>query len=455
MFYVVKTKYVCGIDLHSKILSACVMDMAGRIVKRKVLDCQPQQVLDFLAPWGRDITIGVESTYNWYWLVDTLNRYQIPNCLGHALYIKRKMSLKHKADSVDAKGLADLLRTNQFPVAYSYPPEMRAVRDLLRRRHFFVRRRAGTFTHFQITLHQEGCIETIGKKLQYKNSREPLPLLAQSSDVRKILQTDLDFISSLDGIILDLEKVIVKKAKCHNRRHYDILQTIPGCGFATGLTILYETHTIHRFTTPQRYSSYCRVVRAENESAGKNLGGTSNDKIGNAYLKWAYSEVGMSMVKNCPEVYDWFHKQAEIHGKAKAYARLRHKIAVTVYTMLKHNNVFDLQRFLGADKNQAENHAQKGTETSGQPSEPDSQNENPPGLLKTSKKTGKRAKMEKKTIPGRHSLRTTGKGKVLTKKQNPFAADWNRPGHKKLRSTEGTSKLRSGHPGRQLARGMS
>jgi hypothetical protein len=111
MFYVVKTKYVCGIDLHSKILSACVMDMAGRIVKKKVLDCQPQQVLDFLAPWGQDITIGVESTYNWYWLVDTLNQYKIPNCLGHALYIKRKMSLKHKADSVDAKGLADLLRT--------------------------------------------------------------------------------------------------------------------------------------------------------------------------------------------------------------------------------------------------------------------------------------------------------------------------------------------------------
>jgi len=129
------------------------MDLEGKIHRKGTVPCELPRLMELLGPYAGDVTVGVESTYNWYWLIDALHRVEVPYVLGHALYMSRKMSGKHKSDGVDAQGIADLLRTNQFPLAYSYPPEMRGVRDLLRRRHTFVRRRAGTLTHFQCSLH--------------------------------------------------------------------------------------------------------------------------------------------------------------------------------------------------------------------------------------------------------------------------------------------------------------
>jgi transposase len=305
-----------------------------------------EEILRVLKPYRDEVTVGVESTYNWYWLLDGLKAAGIACWLGHALYMKRKMSGKHKNDHVDARGIADLLRTGQFPLAYAYPAEMRATRDLLRRRHFFVRRRAGTLTHFQNSLHQDGCIEPLQNKLQYKSTRDGLIKLGSSEDVRRILSVDMDYIKSLDVLIDQLDKSILEKARQHNPTHLAALQTIPGCGKGTALTILYEMHTIERFRTPQRFCSYARVVRADNESAGKNLGGTSNDKIGNAYLKWAFAEIGMAMIRCCTPVRLWCESQARAHGKPQAHARLRHKIALAVYYMLKHGKTFDLKRFV-------------------------------------------------------------------------------------------------------------
>lgn len=155
---------------------------------------------------------------------------------------------------------------------------MRAVRDLLRRRIFFARKRAATFTHFQNTLHQQGYIEAMRNKLQYKSTRNTLLQKTDNEDVQKILEADLEYIAALDKLIDRLEKDIIKKAFQHNRKHFEALQTIPGCGDITALTVLYETHTIERFSSVQKYSSYARVIKAQNSSAGKNLGSTKNDK---------------------------------------------------------------------------------------------------------------------------------------------------------------------------------
>lgn len=347
MLHRVSTKYVCGVDLHAKTLTGVVMDLGGKVERRATIPCEVPKVLELLAPYGRDVTVGVESTYNWYWFIDALGRAEIPCVLGHALYMSRKMSGKHKSDGVDAQAIADLLRTNQFPLAYSYPSEMRGVRDLLRRRHTFVRRRAGALTHFQCSLHQEGCIEPLRNKLQYKSTRDSLVELAGSADTRKMLQSDLEYIKGLDVLIDDLEKTVLQRALRHNPTHLRALQTIPGCGEITALTILYEMHRIERFRTPQQFCSYCRVIRADNSSAGKDYGGSSNDKIGNADLKWAFSEIGVAMLRVCSPVAYWHQKQAQEHGKTGAHARLRHKLALAVYSMLRHDKVFDLEKFVG------------------------------------------------------------------------------------------------------------
>jgi hypothetical protein len=243
--------------------------------------------------------------------------------------------------------------------------------------------------------------------------------------MKQIITSDLDYIDSLDTIITDLEKRIVQRARYHNRKHFDLLHTIVGCGDISALTILYETHTIERFASPQRYSSYSRVISSDNESSGKYLGHSSSDKIGNPYLKWAFSEIAVHMLRGSTLIKEWHTKEAAKYGAGGAKARLRHKIAVAVYHMLKRNEPFDEYKFLNITKDRNENPAHNWMETSGKKSKPTLLIGNHSGL--SSKKTGKqkvkkplkRSKAVKvhehkkqSKQSGRSSLRTTGKVKT-------------------------------------------
>jgi transposase len=413
MFIDVTTKYVCGIDLHARTMSLCIMDKNGKILLRKSIPCDIHILLDCLKPFRQNITVGVESTFNWYWLIDGLRASKIPCHLGHALYIKQMSGKKHKNDPVDARSIADIMRTNRFPPAYAYPVEMRSTRDLLRRRHFFVRRRAGTYTHLQNTLNQQGNMKSFRADVHRKSDRRTLVDLTSDPGVQKILSCDLDYIESLDSIIDDLEILITGKACHHNRKHFKLLQTIPGCGAITALTILYETHTIERFASAQCYSSYARVVRADNESGGSSFGRSSNDKIGNPYLKWSLSEIGARMVNQSVPIRQWYDNQVTQHGTGGAMARLRHKIAIAIYYMMKHNVVFDEYKFLGIQKDRPLNPATNRKETPGQPSEPSALIGKRAGLFLRLMRTKTIVRGTRK-LPGRLSPRLTGKRKVRT-----------------------------------------
>jgi hypothetical protein len=259
-------------------------------------------------------------------------------------------------------------------------------------------------------------MKTYKADVHRKCDRRTLVSIPKQEDIRSILASDFDYIDSLDIIIDRLEKSITKSTHRYNRKHFKLLQTIPGAGPITALTILYETHTIDRFETAQRYSSYARVVGADNESGGSSYGHTSRDKIGNPYLKWALSEIGIRMVNQSSLIGEWYVKQVKEHGKGGSQARLRHKIALAVFYMLKYDTGFDEHKFLGIYKSRTVISAHNGTEKSGQNSNPSLTTEKPSGSLKVNN----RKKNAKKniTVPGRVSLRITGKRKVLTKSKS-------------------------------------
>jgi transposase len=411
----VKTRYVCGIDLHAQTMAICIMDKNGKIMVKKSIKCTIGLLLEQLKPFIRSIAVGVESTYNWYWILDGLKKYKVPCFLGHALYIKYRCGNKHKNDPVDARGIADLLRTNRFPLAYDYPEEMRETRDLLRRRHFFVQKRAGTYTHLQNTLNSHGFMQSFTKDVRRKGDRRTLENLPRLHDTKMNISCDFDYIDSLDTIIRKLEYAVIDSANYHNRKHYKLLTTMPGAGKTTSLTILYETHAVERFKSAQCYSSYCRVVRADNESGGTSYGHTTNDKIGNPYLKWAFSEIGVKMVSQSKLIGEWFDNQVAHHGKGGAMARLRHKIALAVYYMLKYEIVFDEYKFLGIERSRVVTPARNGTESSGRKNKPSFATGNRPAPFKKEKPGRKPSAVKKNKVPGRITLRTTGRHKILTK----------------------------------------
>jgi transposase len=251
---------------------------------------------------------------------------------------------KAKNDKIDAQKIAVLLRGGMLPQAYVYPAEMRATRDLLRRRLHLTRKRAELLAHIQNTNSQYNLPE-IGKKIVYKANRGGVAERFPDPAVQKSVAVDLALLDFYDQLLRDVALTSVQTAQQHDAQTLYRLQSVPGIGKILSLVLLYEIHEITRFPRVQDFVSYCRLVKCAKESAGKR-DGTSGTKIGNAYLKWAFAEAAVLFLRNHPAGQKYLARLEKKHGKGKALTVLAHKLARAVYDMLKRDTVFDMPKFL-------------------------------------------------------------------------------------------------------------
>jgi transposase len=343
-FYTKQHKFYCGIDLHARTMYLCILNQDGEIVLHHNMKTAPEPFLKAVAPYREDLVVCVECIFTWYWLADLCAREGFPFVLGHALYMKAIHGGKAKNDKIDAHKIAVLLRGGMLPQAYVYPAAMRATRDLLRRRMYLTRKRAELLAHIQNTNSQYNLPE-IGKKLAYKANRDGVAERFPDPAVQKSMEVDLALIGSYDHLLGDVELHIVKAAKQHNAQTLYLLQTVPGIGKILSLVLLYEIHDIQRFPRVQDFISYCRLVKCAKESAGKRYG-TSGTKIGNAYLKWAFSEAAVLFLRDHPAGQKYLARLEKKHGTGKALTVLAQKLARAVYYMLRRDTVFNMDTFL-------------------------------------------------------------------------------------------------------------
>jgi transposase len=342
-FYTGNHDHYCGIDLHAKTMYLCILDRDGQALLHRNIPSCPESFLSAIAPYRDDLVVAAECMFTWYWLADLCAREGIAFVLGHALYMKAIHGGKAKNDKIDALKIATLLRGGNLPKAYVYPPEMRATRDLLRRRLHFVRRRGNLLAHIQNTHHQYN-LPTPQAKVAYKSNRPGVAEAFADLDVRKSLEIDFAMIERYDEVIGELELHLTRRAKQHDPQAFHRLRSIPGIGKVLALTILYEIHDIGRFPRVQDFLSYARLVKCEHNSAGKKLG-TGGAKIGNVHLKWAFSEAAALFLRKNPTGQKHLRRLAGRHGKAKALSILAAKLGRTAYFMLTKERAFDMERF--------------------------------------------------------------------------------------------------------------
>jgi transposase len=343
-FYTKQHKAYCGIDLHARSMYMCILSQDGEILLHRNMKTSPEMFLKAIAPYREDLVVCVECIFTWYWLADLCAREGIPFVLGHALYMKAIHGGKAKNDKIDAQKIAVLLRGGMLPQAYVYPAAMRATRDLLRRRTHLMRKRAELLTHIQQTNSQYNLPE-IGKKIAYKANRDGVAERFPDPAVQKSIEVDLALIGHYDQLLRDVELSILKTAKQHNAQTLYLLRTVPGIGEILSLVLLYEIHDITRFPRVQDFLSYCRLVKCTKESAGKRYG-TSGTKIGNAHLKWAFSEAAVLFLRANPAGQKYLTKLEKKHGWGKALTLLGQKLGRTVYYMLQRQTAFDMDKFL-------------------------------------------------------------------------------------------------------------
>jgi transposase len=342
-FYLQQHRFYCGVDLHARTMCVCIIDADGTTLVHEDIAADAKAFLQLIAPYRAGIVVSVECMYGWYWLADLCHEEQLPFVLGHALYMRAIHGGKAKNDRIDSDKIARLLKGGNFPVAYAYPKGMRETRDLLRRRLYLVRKRAALLTHVRIVNSQYN-LPPLPKNLSAVANRATIAERFRDPSVHKNVAVDLALADHLDGVISDLEKSLVRTAKVDDAATYELLQTVPGIGKILALVLLYEMHDFRRFVRAGHFLSYARLVRCDHESAGKKLG-TGGAKIGNAYLKWAFSEAATLFLRFSERARRWKQKLAAKRGAGKAMAILAAKLGRAVFNMLRKKEAFDEGRF--------------------------------------------------------------------------------------------------------------
>jgi transposase len=323
----------------------CILNQDGELMVHRDMKASPEPFLKAIAPSREDIVVAVECLFTWYWLADLCAQEGLPFVLGHARAMKAIHGGKAKNDKIDSQKIAVLLRGGMLPQAYVYPAAMRATRDLLRRRMHLMRKRAEWLTHVQQTNHQYN-LPAFGKNIADKANRDGLAERFADPAVQKNIEVDLALMGYDDQRLNDVELASVRTAKQHAPTTFYQLQSVPGLGKILSLVLLYEIHDIRRFPRVQDFVSYCRLVKCAKESAGKRYG-ASGTKMGNAYLKWAFSEAAGLFLRENPAGQKYLTRLEKTHGKGKALTVLAHKLARAVYYMLRRHTAFERHKFLG------------------------------------------------------------------------------------------------------------
>ena len=337
-------KKFIGIDLHSNNSVVVVSDEEDRMIFQKRMPNDLKLIELALAP-HRDETVGVvvESTYNWYWLVDGLMDAGYRVHLANASAIKKYEGLKYSGDVADAAYLAHLLRLGLLAEGYIYPREQRGARDLARKRLQLVRYRTAQILSIEGILMRQ-----TGARMKSESVKGLTPEQVEefgfAPDVALAVEANRAVSQTLGQQIEALEKRLRERVSL--RGEFKLLKTAPGIGETLATTIMLETGTIARFARVGNFSSYCRCVDSLRESNGKKKG-EGNAKNGNKYLAWAFVEAANFAVRYCPQAKSFYERKKRKTNCIVATKALAHKLARACYHMLREQKPFDVNRCFG------------------------------------------------------------------------------------------------------------
>lgn len=344
-----KDKLIAGIDLHSNNVMIGVINQEGRRVAQRKLDCDLGQVLAFLKPLKPQLqSMAVESTFNWYWLVDGLRARGYPIDLANPARIEQYSGIKHADDKDDAFHLAELQRLNILPKAHVYDPQLRPVRDLLRRRTNLVHQRTALLLSFK-SLYARTTGQPLDLSAAKKMEPEHAPELYEHPANQLIARVQAEHLQALTKSICRLEAAVLGCAR--QIPLYERLLTIPGVGRVLGMTITMEVGDIKRFRTDGDFASYCRTVDARRLSNGK-LKADNNAKCGNKYLSWAFVEAANFARRFSVPCRRWYDRKAARTNKVLATKALACKLAKAAWHVMARKTDYDARRMFPELANQ-------------------------------------------------------------------------------------------------------
>jgi transposase len=333
-----------GIDLHANNSVVVVLDEQDRVVYQKRVANSLEHILAQLAPYHASIAgVVVESTFNWYWLVDGLMEAGYQVHLANTAAIQQYAGLKHTDDHSDARWLAHMLRLGLLPEGYIYPKEERPVRDLLRKRSQLVRHQTAHLLSIQNLVARNTGASISGNRIKQWR-RDDVVCLLPEADRALAVTSNLAVMHCLADQIAILAQTV--KARVKLRPAFRQLLTVSGIGDILALTIMLETGDIRRFATVGNFTSYCRCVGRDKLSHGKRKG-QGNTKNGNTYLAWAFVEAANFAVRYNPQIKRYDQRKQAKTNRVVAIKAVAHKLARACYDVLRDQVAFETAKAFG------------------------------------------------------------------------------------------------------------
>jgi transposase len=333
-----------AIDLHSTNNVTVAIDEQDRVVYQKRLPNDLALILKELSVYQSELQgIVVESTYNWYWLVDGLmaEGYQVH--LANTAAIQQYNGLKYTDDNSDARWLAHLLRLGVLPEGYIYPRADRPVRDLLRKRSQMVRQRTTNLLSIQNLL-TRNTGESLSANRVKGLDLQQIDQLLPDGDLALAVKANLSVMSSADEQVELLEQTVTQRVKL--RPQFSFLKTVPGIGEILALTIMLETGDIGRFSSVGNFASYCRCVGSQKISNGKKKG-QGNTKNGNKYLSWAFVEAAHFAIRFNSKIKSFDQRKKAKTKGVVAIKAVAHKLCRACYYIMRDRVAFNITKAFG------------------------------------------------------------------------------------------------------------
>ena len=330
-----------GIDLHATNSVVALIDGAGQLLYRRRLPNELRAITAVLAPYREALKgVVVESTFNWYWLVDGLMEAGYPVRLANPTAIQVYSGLKHSDDETDARWLAELLRLGILPTGYIYPRAERGVRDLLRKRAQLVHQRTANLLSLQNQVQRSRGVRVAGETFKTLTVAAVQELMPQP-EVAEAMSANLQVVHCLNAQIAALERSV--RGRVQMRREFQQLQSIPGVGPILALTIMLEIGEIARFASVGHFASYCRCVGSQRLSNGKKKG-VGNAKSGNRYLAWAFIEAAQFARRYSAPIRQFHDRKAARTNAVVAIKTVAHKLARAAYYIVRDQVPFNVTK---------------------------------------------------------------------------------------------------------------
>lgn len=334
-----------GLDLHGDNVYLALMDAKFNRVYEKRLPNHLPSILQTLAPFeDRIACLVVESTYNWYWLVDGLSASGYNAKLANPARMQENIGLKEANDKSDAFFLAKQAAMGVLPEAYIYPQEHRGVRDLLRRRMRLVRAKTAEWLSIEGLVARHTGRDMGMSELNGLKEDDLAALLGKDKMVLASAQMSFRHIAFLTVEIKQIETSVEGQVKLTDG--YERLLGVPGIGRILAMMIKLETGPIGRFAGAGNYASYSRAVKAVHTSNNRKKA-EGNRKNGNKYLAWAYVEAAGFAVRFSPELRAWYQRKASRTKRVVALKAIANKLSKACFYVLRDGVEFDVKKLIG------------------------------------------------------------------------------------------------------------